>query len=114
MNDLSHRIEVYEPYEYEGPNPLLLSSQGLLITPDRKDAVLMSSNESIRVEGEDYNLIVLRPKFLDPIARVTESHCTVIISLVRPQSIVEVGGQYQYTDVMNWGVGKINQLGILN
>jgi len=114
MNDLSHRIEIYEPYEYDGPNPLLLSTQGLLITPDRKDAVLMSINEAIHVEGEDYKLIVLRPKYQDPITRVTESNCTVIISLVRPQSVIEAGGQYQYADVMNWGVGKINQLGILN
>lgn len=105
----SHRIEVYEPFEYSGPNPLLLSSIGTLKTPDNKDAHLFSCTNTIVIEGVAYNQLVVRPKFLDPIERVTESNCTVMIFLVRPDHVIEVGGDYCYADVLNWGVGKINQ-----
>lgn len=105
----SHRIEVYEPFEYDGPNPLILSRIGTLKTPDKKDAYLFSITKTIVIEGNSYGQIVVRPKFLDPIERVTESICTVMISLVRPDHVIEVGTEYCYADVLNWGIGKINQ-----
>lgn len=111
MNNSSHRIEIFEPYEYNGPNPLLLSFSGSLITPDKKPAVLLTAIETINIDDQDFSQVVVRPKHLDPIERVTESNCTVIISLVRPHSLMADGDQYQYADVMNWGVGKIKLLG---
>ena len=105
----SHRIEVYEPFEYIGPNPLILNSIGVLKTPDKKDAHLFLLTRAIVIEGHSYDQLVVRPKFLDPIERVVESNCTVMISLVRPDRLIEAGGEYCYADVLNWGVGKINQ-----
>lgn len=106
----SHRIEVYEPFEYDGPNPLMVTGEGVLQTPDKKDAYLLSVIESLDIDGASYKQIVVRPKYLDPIERATESNCTVIVSLVKPDNSIQIGGQYQYTEVLNWGIGKISLL----
>ncbi len=108
MQASSHRIEVYEPFEYDGPNPINLKAEGLLVTPDKKDAFLLGVDTVLSIDGEEYRQIVVRPRFLDPIERATQSSCTVIISLVRPDHSIDVDSQYQYTDVLNWGIGKIN------
>lgn len=108
MSPGCHRIEVYEPFEYNGPNPLILVGCGLLTTPDKKEAYLLAVQEPLRIDDTEYRQIIVRPRYPDPIERVTESNCTVIISLVRPDRSVEVGGEYQYGDILNWGIGKIN------
>ena len=54
-----HRIEVYEPFEYDGPNPLIVAGRGLLVTPDKKDAYLLDLHTPIQFEGENYNQIIL-------------------------------------------------------
>ena len=37
MTDQQHVLEVYEPYEYEGPNPLILKGVAVLPGPTRHD-----------------------------------------------------------------------------
>lgn len=108
MPQTCHRIEIYEPFEYEGPNPLVVVGRGLLITPDRKDAYLFDLQTPISIDGLTYKQIIVRPRYPDPIERVTESSCTVLILLVKEQSSLNVGDQFQYNDILNWGIGRIS------
>ena len=108
MSENCHRIEVYEPFEYEGPNPLLVSGRGMLETPDRKEAYLLDLHSPLDVAGEKYSQLIVRPKYPDPIERVTESNCTVLILLVKQGSKPILGEPFQYGDILNWGIGKIS------
>jgi len=108
MSTRCHRIEVYEPFEYDGPNPLLVVGRGLLATPDKKDAYLLDLHTPISIDGEKYKQIIVRPRYPDPIERATESTCTVLILLVKDGGSPQVGDQFQYNDILNWGIGKIS------
>jgi hypothetical protein len=108
MSTTCHRIEVYEPYEYDGPNPLIVVGRGLLTTPDKKEAYLLDLHVPLTIDGETYKQIIVRPRYPDPIERVTESNCTVLILLVKEGSSPKVGDEYQYSDILNWGIGKIS------
>jgi len=108
MQGSMHQIEVYEPFEYEGPNPIVVIGQGLVDSPDRKEVFLLSVETELEIDGVVYRQILVRPRFPDPIERATSSSCTVIISLVKAGRSIEVGSAYQYLDVVNWGIGKIN------
>lgn len=103
-----HQIEVYEPFEYDGPNPLITIGQGIVDSPDKKQVYLLAVDTDLEIDGVNYRQILVRPRFPDPIERAISSSCTVIISLVKADRIIEVGGAYQYMDVVNWGIGKIN------
>lgn len=103
-----HQIEVYEPFEYEGPNPIVVIGQGLVGSPDKKEVFLLGVDTDLEIDGVIYRQIIVRPRFPDPIERATSSACTVIISLVKADRSLDVGGAYQYLDVVNWGIGKIN------
>ncbi|MDX5151437.1 MAG: hypothetical protein R3188_03090 [Acidiferrobacterales bacterium] len=108
MSNRCHRIEVYEPFEYDGPNPLLVVGRGLLVTPDKKDAYLLDLHAPLNIDGKTYKQIIIRPRYPDPIERVTASTCTVLILLVKEGVSPEVGDQFQYNDILNWGIGKIS------
>lgn len=108
MSTRCHRIEVYEPFEYDGANPLLVVGRGLLVTPDKKDAYLLDLHAPMIIDGEMYNQIIVRPRYPDPIERATDSTCTVLILLVKKGSAPKVGDQFQYNDILNWGIGKIS------
>jgi hypothetical protein len=103
-----HQIEVYEPFEYEGPNPILVIGQGLVNSPDKKEVFLLGVETDLEIDGVAYRQVLVRPRFPDPIERATTSACTVIISLVKADRRIDVGSAYQYPDVVNWGIGKIN------
>ena len=108
MSTACHRIEVYEPFEYDGPNPLIVAGRGLLVTPDKKDAYLLDLDVPLNIDGVKYKQIIVRPRYPDPIERVTESNCTVLILLVKDGCSPEVGSEFQYNDIQNWGIGKIS------
>jgi len=108
MSTACHRIEVYEPFEYDGPNPLMVTGRGLLVTPDKKDAYLLDLSAPLDIDGVKYRQVIVRPRYPDPIERVTESNCTVLILLVKEGCSPEVGSEFQYNDIQNWGIGKIS------
>ena len=108
MSIACHRIEVYEPFEYDGPNPLMVTGRGLLVTPDKKDAYLLDLRAPLDINGVNYRQVIVRPRYPDPIERVTESNCTVLILLVKEGCSPEVGSEFQYNDILNWGIGKIS------
>jgi len=108
MSENCHRIEIYEPFDFDGPNPLFVSGLGLLETPDKKEAYLLKLQDALEIDGEIYHQLIVRPRYPDPIERATESNCTVLILLVKQGSTVNSGESFQYNDIVNWGIGKIS------
>lgn len=96
-----HLLEVYEPYEYPGPNPLRVSGTQVLRGPNGDHYYLIQSDH----DGLSERFLV-SPKYVgDPISRAETSMCTVNICRVAPDA--ELGALLRYADFCHWGVGKI-------
>lgn len=102
-----HCIEIYEPSDYDGPMPLCATAIDIIAGPDRSEGYLLDLAEPMLVNGEVSNQIVVRPRHDDPIKRVVGSACTVVIYCVKSGIELGAGSEYKYTDVVNWGIGKI-------
>jgi hypothetical protein len=109
MNNSRHRIEIYEPEEYT-TQPLLARGITVIESPEHKQAYLLTLEESLETDEGAVHEIVLRPRHDDPIDRCVSSTCTVVISCVKPGISLASANCYQYTDVVNWGIGKITPI----
>lgn len=107
MTATRHRIEIFEPEDYVGPNPLYATGMRLLDSPDHKRAYLLELTEPINLDEGSIEHIIIRPRHSDPIERARDSVCTVVIACVRPD--YEPGEvAYTYPGIINWGIGKIS------
>ncbi len=106
MNNSRYRIEIYEPAEY-ATQPLSARGVSIINSPEHKRAYLLSLEEPIHTEEGQVHEVVLRPKHDDPIDRCVSSTCTVLISCVKPGQSLAAADCFLYTDVVNWGIGKI-------
>jgi hypothetical protein len=109
MNNSRHRIEIYEPEEFTTQQ---LKARGVSViqSPEHKGAYLLTLEEPLGIDDEKVHEIVLRPRHDDPIERCVSSTCTVVISCVKPGISLASADEYQYTDVVNWGIGKITPI----
>lgn len=105
-----HYIEVYEPEEYEGPKPIYATGVSLIGGPERSQAYLLELAEPLTVESDECKQIVVRPRHNDPIDRTLASPCTVVIHCVKSDHVLDADASYKYTDVVNWGIGKITPI----
>ena len=107
-----HLLEIYEPYEYEGPNPVPVSGDCLVRGPDGAWYYLVSVATDIEVDSDPLTQLLVLPRYnMDSIARAERSACTVNISRVRPGARLEPNRTFSYEDVQHWGVGKITPAG---
>jgi len=103
-----HIIEIYEPSEYDGPNPIRASGLGLVHAPDGTSNYLLKIEDPFQSEQELVTHIVVRPHYVgDHIKRAVDSVCTVGIARVRPDVNLAPDDSYTFTDIVKWGVGKI-------
>lgn len=107
MNDKKYRIEVYEPESYAGPHPLLGMAVDVISGPERTRALLINLVKSLEADGNVCHQIVVRSRHDDPIDRVISSPSTVVIYLVKQSQVLKKDSQYAFTDIINWGIGKI-------
>ncbi|MEJ2106198.1 MAG: hypothetical protein P8X48_02565 [Acidiferrobacteraceae bacterium] len=106
MTNGRHRIEIYEPAEFTS-QPLNVHGISVIESPEHKQAYLCELDDAIRIDEGEVHEVVLRPRHDDPIDRCVSSTCTVLISCVKPGQSLTQQGDFRYTDVINWGVGKI-------
>jgi len=104
-----HRLEIYEPYEYDGQNPLLVLGKGLIRGANGAFYYLLESAHGPFRLGERlvHQLLVLPRYAQDPPNNMRESSCTVNIEVVQPGVRLQPGVPFSYNDVEHWGVGKI-------
>lgn len=108
MNRRRHRIEVFAPASYEGPQPLLASGIRVVESPDRTPAYLLMLEAPLHLEAGMITQLLVRSRHGDPVERCVESVCTVVIYAVIPgKELGEEAGSFKFTEVVNWGIGKI-------
>ena len=109
MTGQQHVLEVYEPYDYEGPNPLTLAGVAVLPGPTRHDYYLLRLDKPFLFEQEEVELLLVSPRYNgDKIDQTVSSACTVNIARVPPDADLEIKGSVNFEDVHRWGVGKIS------
>ena len=111
MTDQQHVLEVYEPYEYDGPNPLVLEGIAVLPGPLRQDYYLLRLDKPFFFEQEQVRLLLISPRYNgDKTDQMVSSACTVNIARVPPDHHLENKSSVDFEDIHRWGVGKISPL----
>jgi len=111
MGEQQHVLEVYEPYEYEGQNPLTVEGVTVLAGPMRDNYYLLRLDTPIEYDHEMIELLLVLPHYNgDKIDRAVNSTCTVNISRVPNDSDLASKDSVSFDDFQRWGVGKISLL----
>lgn len=105
-----YSIEIYEPDDYDGPHPLYAHSIEVIAGPERSKALLLDLKDSLNADGDVCKQIVVRSRHSDPIDRVVNSPSTVVVYCVKSDQTLTGDSEFKYTDVINWGIGKISPL----
>lgn len=109
MTEQQHVLEVYEPYEYQGQNPLILRGIAILPGPMRQNYYLLRLDTPFVFEQEKVKLLLISPRYNgDKIDQALSSACTVNIARVPPDTDLEKKGSVDFEDLHRWGVGKIS------
>ena len=108
MNDKFHRIEVYDPSDYTGPDPMRVHGLGIVHGPERMEYYLVKPDAPLDLDGCQIEQILLRPRyFQDKIARVENDACTVSIYCVKADCSLSPEDHFELSSVERWGAGKI-------
>jgi hypothetical protein len=109
MAQQQHVLEVYEPYEYKGPNPLTVEGIAVLHGPSREDYYLLTLDKPFDFEQEKIKQVLVVPRYNgDKIDRAVSSTCTVNIARVPPGISLNDKTDLTFEDFLRWGVGKIS------
>jgi hypothetical protein len=103
-----HVLEVYEPYDYHGDNPLMVSGVTVLAGPMRDNYYLVQLDTPFIVEQKKFIQLLVQPRYNgDKIDRAVSSTCTVNISRVINGIDLSQLDKISFDDFERWGVGKI-------
>ena len=103
-----HVLEIYEPYDYHGDNPLMVSGVTVLAGPMRDNYYLLQLDTPFVVEQKQFNQLLVQPRYNgDKIDRAVSSTCTVNISRVVRGTDLSQLDKISFDDFERWGVGKI-------
>ena len=108
MGEQQHVLEVYEPYEYKGQNPLAVAGVTVLKGPMRDHYHLLRLDTPVEYDHELIELLLVLPHYTgDKIDRAVNSTCTVNIARVPADSELADKTSVSFEDFQRWGVGKI-------
>ena len=108
MNQAKHIVEIYEPYGYEGPNPVVVDGVRTIKDPAGAVYYLVSLPAPIPAEDGDVEQLLVLPRYNgDGIERAQTSCCTVNLCRVLPGNHVNGEDHFEFEQVHHWGVGKI-------
>lgn len=108
MNNKSHRIEIYDPSDYDGPDPIRVNGKGIVYGPERTEYYLVEPETPLQINKHQVAQILLRPRYFeDKITRVENDACTVGIFCVAPGICLNPEDQVDMSMLEKWGAGKI-------
>ena len=108
MTSKLHVIEIYEPAEYEGPNPMRVSGVGVVYGPDKSEYYLLEVVSPFDHTGDSVNQVLVQPRYFgDKIDRAINDICTVGIIRVKPDVILSSDSDFELSSSFYWGCGKI-------
>jgi hypothetical protein len=109
MTKPHHALEIYEPYEYHGDNPLSVLGVAVLVGPTRDDYYLVRLEYPFVVDQQDVTQLLIQPRYNgDKIDRAVASTCTVNIARVTSNIDLSQVEKLSFEDFQRWGVGKIS------
>jgi hypothetical protein len=109
MTQQQHILEIYEPYDYQGLNPLVIGGVALLDGPLRNHYYLLELDNPLRIQQQQIRQLLVSPRYNgDRIERAVSSTCTVNISRVAPGTDLTKDSSLSYEEIERWGVGKIS------
>jgi hypothetical protein len=109
MSKQAHVLEVYEPYDYRGDNPIHAAGVSVLPGPMRDEYYLVQIEHPFQVDTTEVELLLIQPRYNgDKIDRAVSSTCTVNISRVTQALNTKPGERLSFEDFERWGVGKIS------
>jgi hypothetical protein len=109
MTQQQHVLEIYEPYEYAGQNPLPTEGIAVLPGPMRDNYYLLRVSQPFEFEQQRVELLLVAPRYNgDKIDRAVSSSCTVNIARVPPGVDLSDRSSVGFEDILRWGVGKIS------
>jgi hypothetical protein len=104
-----HALEIYEPYDYHGDNPLSVSGVAILVGPMRDNYYLVQLQHPFVIDQEDVTQLLVQPRYNDDkIDRAVGSTCTVNIARVVSKADLSQVKRLAFDDFQRWGVGKIS------
>lgn len=108
MEQQQHALEIYEPYDYQGDNPIHAAGVSVLAGPMRDKYYLLKIEHPFQVGSAEVELLLIQPRYNgDKIDRAVTSTCTVNISRVVNIPNTDPGEHLSFEDFERWGVGKI-------
>jgi hypothetical protein len=109
MSNQEHVLEVYEPYDYQGHNPIQAAGVSVLPGPMRDEYYLVQVKHPFQVGAAEVELLLIQPRYNgDKIDRAVSSTCTVNISRVTHALNPDPAERLSFEDFESWGVGKIS------
>lgn len=109
MSKQEHFLEVYEPYDYKGHNPIHAAGVSVLPGPMRDEYYLVQVEHPFQIDATEVELLLIQPRYNgDKIDRAVTSTCTVNISRVIHALNPDPGERLSFEDFERWGVGKIS------
>ena len=104
-----HVLEVYEPYDYHGDNPLTVSGIAVVAGPMRDNYYLLRLEHPFVVEQNDVTQLLVQPRYNgDNIDLAVSGTCTVTIARVHGNVDLTQNEKISFDDFERWGVGKIS------
>lgn len=111
MANATHVIELYEPGNFTGHNPMHIKGVGVIRGRDRVEYFLANLVEPFDCDGDHVEQIVLQPRYYgDKIQRAEKDLCTISILRVRPDVSLNVDSTLDFSSIIKWGCGKITPI----
>jgi len=111
MSGSRHLLEIYEPYDYTGRNPVGGHGAGVVQGPGGTDYFLLQLDQPVPGDSGTFEQLLLLPRYRgDAIERARDSTCTVNLCRIREGVVLEPEGKVSFEDVTHWGVGRISRL----
>lgn len=109
MNAKTHVIEIYDPNDYAGPNPIKVSGLGVIRGPDKTEYYLLQLRNPVEYNGDMVEQLIVQPRYFgDKILRVINDACTVGIMRVKANKVLQPEVMFEHGSCAFWGAGKIS------
>jgi hypothetical protein len=104
-----HALEVYEPYDYRGDNPLSVAGIAVITGPMRDNYYLVELDHPFVIDNHSVTQLLVQPRYNgDDIDRAVSSTCTVNIARVIGKPDLIHMDRVGFDHFARWGVGKIS------
>jgi len=108
MSDQAYLLEIYDADGFDGPNPLLMKSKGVIKGPENTEYLILELQQDASADGQNLSQLAVRTHYNgDTVNKLLQSVTTVGIALFNEKADEELDRDYNFNDFIFWKVGKI-------